>query len=283
MLLPKISVITPSFNQVRFIEKTILSVLNQNYSNIEHIIIDGGSTDGTIEILKRYPHLRWISEPDCGQTHALNKGFKMATGDIIGWLNSDDTYCPDIFTTIVKQFAEENVKVVCGDGYEIDDKGNVTRQLYSHGTSPAILIRFWKWQYEFVQPAFFFRRDVFNEVGYLDESLYYTMDYDFFIRLGKRYEFHHVCKPLAIYRLYSESKTGKNFMKFIPDYMWEMQKVSHRYWGTPLSLRYYNYLLSFFGAIFYSVIKNVFFTPTSKSRAAVKRLFNRGEIQSNES
>ena len=89
---PLVSVVTPSFNQAAFIEETIQSVLKQDYPHIEHIVVDGGSTDGTVDILQRYPHLRWISEPDCGQSDALNKGFAMARGEILGWLNSDDTY-----------------------------------------------------------------------------------------------------------------------------------------------------------------------------------------------
>jgi glycosyltransferase involved in cell wall biosynthesis len=269
----KISIITPSYNQAQFIEETILSVFNQNYSNIEHIVIDGGSTDGTLEILKKYSHLRWVSEPDRGQTHALNKGFRMATGDVIGWLNSDDTYCPDIFQRVAEQFENKGVKVLCGDGYEIDEHSKVIRQLYSRGVSPEVLVKYWKWKYEFIQPSFFFHKDVFNDVGYLNENLYYTMDYEFFIRLSKRYEFYHFQRPLANYRLYTGSKTGKNFLKFIPDYMWEMQKVSYRYWGKPTNLSYYGFLFSFIGAILYSVVKNLFFSPTSKSRAALKRKF----------
>jgi len=277
MPLPKISIITPSFNQARFIDANIQSVLLQEYPNVEHIIIDGGSTDGTIKILEKYSHLHWISEKDRGQSHALNKGFKMATGDIIGWLNSDDTYCPNIFQVVAEQFGGENVKVICGDGYEMDEDGNVTRPLYSRGVSSEILVRYWKWKYEYIQPAFFFHRDVFNGVGFLDENLYYTMDYDFFIRLGKQYEFHYLPQPLANYRLYVGSKTGRNFLKFIPDYMWEMQKVSHRYWGKPYRIKYYEYLFSFIGALFYSIVKNLFFSPTSKSRNLLKRKISRME------
>ena len=274
MPLPKISIITPSFNQARFIEANIQSVLLQQYPNIEHIIIDGGSTDGTIEILQKYSHLHWIPEKDNGQSHALNKGFKMATGDIVGWLNSDDTYCPNIFQIIAEKYDAENVKVIYGDGYEIDEDGKVTRPLYSRGVSPEILVKYWKWKYEFIQPAFFFSREVFNEVGFLDENLFYTMDYDYFIRLGKHYEIHYLPKPLANYRLHAGSKTGKNFLKFIPDYIWEMQKVSHRYWGKPYRIIYYGYLFSFIGALFYSLVKNMFFSPTSKSRNLLKRKIN---------
>ena len=275
MYCPKISIITPSFNQAQFIEENIKSVLSQNYPNIEHIIIDGGSTDGTLEILKKYRHLLYISEQDKGQSQALNKGFKMATGEIIGWLNSDDTYCPEIFQIVAEKFGDKEVMVICGDGFEIDENGKIIRALYSIGTSQEDLIKYWKWRYQFVQPAFFFRKNVFDKVGYIDESLYYAMDCDFFIRLGKMYQFHRIEKPLANYRLHPKSKTGKHFLKFIPDYIWEMHKVSHRYWGKPTSLNYYSYLFSFLTAIVYSFFKNLFFSPTSKSRAALKRFLGK--------
>ena len=101
---PKITIVTPSFNQGKFIDENIQSVLTQNYPNFEHIIIDGGSIDGTVDILKKYSHLKWVSEPDRGQASALNKGFRMATGDVIGWLNSDDSYLPGTFEVVARAF-----------------------------------------------------------------------------------------------------------------------------------------------------------------------------------
>ena len=106
---PLISIITPSFNQGKFIEQTILSVLNQHYPNFEHIIIDGGSTDGSIEILKKYPHLIWKSEKDRGQSEALNKGFEVAKGEIIGWLNSDDVYLDDTLFKVTGYLKDKNI------------------------------------------------------------------------------------------------------------------------------------------------------------------------------
>lgn len=273
MALPKISVVTPSFNQAAFIESTILSVKEQNYADLEHIVVDGGSTDGTVEILKRHEHVRWVSEPDRGQTHALNKGFRMATGEIFGWVNSDDTYCPGILPIVEERFRDPAVMVVCGDGFEIDERGQVTHPMSSLRASPDRLIRYWKWDFEFVQPAFFFRRSVFEEVGYLDESLYYAMDMDFFIRLGKRYRFHHIPRPLANLRFYETTKSGRNAGKFIPDYVWEFHKVSVRHWGSPASFDYYGYLFSFLGAIGLSILKNAFFLPGAKTNTKLKQLF----------
>ncbi len=108
---PKISIVTPSYNSAEFIEDCIQSVLKQNYPNFEHIIIDGGSTDGTVEILKKYPHLKWISEPDEGQSDALNKGFKKAEGDIIGWLNSDDVYLPGTFNKVADILSNDKIDI----------------------------------------------------------------------------------------------------------------------------------------------------------------------------
>ena len=266
MSLSKISIVTPSFNQALFIEQSIRSVLGQAYPDIEHIVVDGGSTDRTIEILKRYPHLTWISEPDRGQTHALNKGFAMATGDIVGWLNSDDTYCENIFSDVAKVFENPEVMVVYGHGFEIDENGAVKRPLFSRGISEDNLVKYWKWKCEYVQPAFFFRRAVFKEIGHLDEHLFYVMDYDLLLRLCCRYPFHCLEKPLANFRLYDTSKTGKKILKIIPDWIWELHKVSRRYWGAPTQLRYYTYIFSFSGAILFSVFKNIFFVPGSKSR-----------------
>ncbi|HEY6191517.1 MAG TPA: glycosyltransferase family 2 protein [Bacteroidota bacterium] len=271
MPLPKISVVTPSFNQAGFLEQNIQSVLDQHYPDVEHIIIDGGSTDGTLDILKKHSHLCWVSEPDRGQTHALNKGFERATGDIIGWLNSDDTYFPDIFRMVASQFEDPKVMVLCGDGFEIDENGKQTHPMLSRATDPEVLIKYWKWRYEYLQPAFFFRRTVFDEVGFLEESLYYVMDYDFFIRLGLRYPMTYLPKPLANLRLHSTSKTGTNIRKIIPGYILEMHKVSRRYWGRPTEFRYYGYLISFLGAVVLSILKNILFLKGSKSRMIVER------------
>lgn len=262
----KFSIVTPSFNQASYIEQTIRSVLDQQYPSVEHIVVDGGSTDGTLAILRRYPHIRWISEPDRGQSHAINKGFAMATGEIVGWLNSYDTYIPDSLAIASRGFEDPMVMVVCGDGFEIDEAGTILKPLFSSNATPEALIMFWKWKYQFVQPTFFFRRAVLTEVGDLDEELYYAMDVDFIIRLGQRYPFLYLREPIANLRLHQSSKTGRNISKFLPGYIREMQKVSHRFWGSPMSLQYARYAGSFIFAIALSVVKNVFFLPGSKSR-----------------
>jgi len=130
----KFSVITPSFNQGEYIEQTIQSVLDQDYANFEHFVIDGGSTDQTISILNKYPHIQWISEKDKGQSDALNKGFKMAKGDIIAWINSDDWYETGAFKAVAKFFIQNPDKdIVMGDCNLIDDKGNFTLLMVDGG------------------------------------------------------------------------------------------------------------------------------------------------------
>jgi len=157
----KISVITPSFNQSKYIEQTIQSVLDQNYPNFEHIIIDGGSTDGTIEILKKYSHLKWVSEKDKGQSDALNKGFEKATGDIIAWINSDDWYEPNTFFSISKFFNENQYKnVVMGDCNLVDENGKIFDRVINYERGLEELKNYKVSRSIPTQPAVFFRKKI---------------------------------------------------------------------------------------------------------------------------
>jgi glycosyltransferase involved in cell wall biosynthesis len=177
----RITVITPSFNQAAFIEQTIDSVLSQGYSNLQYIIIDGGSTDGSVEIIKKYEkHLSfWISEPDQGQSHAINKGLKLATGEIINWLNSDDYYEPNTLNIISPFFKDPQINVVCarsrkfGDGHEFFSNGT---DVYFNSLAKTIGYA------RIDQPETFFRKSTWDQLGYLNESLHYLMDREFWIR-----------------------------------------------------------------------------------------------------
>jgi glycosyltransferase involved in cell wall biosynthesis len=178
MRYPKISIVTPSFNQGKYIEKTILSVLDQAYANLEYIIIDGGSTDETVEIIKKYEqHLvYWVSEPDNGQTHAINKGFEKSTGEIFNWINSDDYYEPGAFEKIAGLFTKyPNVDVVCGKEWTFNDEKQEEKTL-----NPGSIIK--QNIYETIrvgiidQPCTFFRKNRIDALFPLNESLHYVMD-----------------------------------------------------------------------------------------------------------
>jgi len=204
----KVSIITPSFNQGQFIEKTILSVKNQDYPSIEHIVIDGGSTDGTVEILKKYDHLKWVSEPDNGQTEAINKGFRFATGDIITYLNSDDLLLPGAVGAVVDAFAKyPEVDFVYGDFKVIDSKGNhlLSRKTVNYDRNILIYGRAL-----IAQPASFFRRRVIERIAHFDEGYDFCMDIEFWVRaVVNGIKFQRIDFPLAAQRLHHNAKTMK--------------------------------------------------------------------------
>jgi glycosyltransferase involved in cell wall biosynthesis len=217
-LTPLISVITPSFNQGKFIGEAVASVELQSYNNYEHLVVDGMSTDGTAHIMRdlmegrRHPCISWISEPDTGQSEALNKGFKLAKGEIIGWLNSDDRYLPGCFEHVIKVFEENpQVDIVYGDYRLVNESGNVFQTRREIEFSAFVL------QYHRVlyipTTTTFFRRRIFDEGNWINEDLHYAMDFDFFLRLAAReYQFKHISEILADFRYQPNSKTC-NFPK----------------------------------------------------------------------
>ena len=205
----KMTIITPSYNQGEFLAATIDSVLSQDVPDLEYWVIDGGSSDNSVDILRnyseRYPgRLHWVSEPDGGQTDAVNKGLRRAGGEIIGWLNSDDVYYPDACRQALDYFAAHPAAlVIYGQADHIDRDG---ARLEDYPTEAWNYDRLLETCY-LCQPAVFFRRSLVEQCGLPDERLNYCMDYEYWLRLGRRFPFHHLPKKLAGSRLYAETKT----------------------------------------------------------------------------
>ncbi len=203
-----VSIVTPSYNQGRFIEETILSVKNQDYPNVEHIIVDGGSTDNTLEVISKYDgtyNMRWVSEPDQGQADAVNKGFDMAEGEIIGWVNSDDGYLTkDAITLAVNAFRRDpGVYVVHGARVIIDENSNFRKFQCAHDFDYQ---KYLQKERAIRQETAFFRREVV-QLYRLDESLKFTLDIDFFLRIGKVYNMKAVKGLIGFFRVYGSNKS----------------------------------------------------------------------------
>ena len=204
----KISIVTASRNQGAFLDEMLESVRSQGHPDVEHILFDGASTDQTLAILNaktgpEWQHLHWASESDGGQTQAMNKGLQLATGDIIGWLNTDDRYRPDCFQTVEKAFAQNpGIDILYGDYTLIDEQGTQFRVRREIDFSRLVL--FYHRVLCIPTTSCFFRRRIFDEGNLLDESLQYAMDHDFFARLATRgYRFRHVPALLADFRFHS--------------------------------------------------------------------------------
>ncbi len=238
--LPLISIVTPSFNQARYLEETIRSVLSQDYPRIEYILVDGGSTDGSIDIIKKYEDSLawWISEPDSGQTDAINKGFAHATGEIFAWLNSDDTYQPGAIRDAANYLAAHpEVGMVYGEANFIDENGRVL------GRFPAAQTDYRKLRRGYVhipQQAAFWRAELWKQVAPLDDSFFFAMDYDLWVRLAKITRLQYLPgKVWANFRLHAEAKTIAADERCWP----EMLRVHYRDGGSPFSLITAKYLV----------------------------------------
>jgi glycosyltransferase involved in cell wall biosynthesis len=220
---PKITIITPSFNQGHYIEETILSVINQNYPNLEYIIIDGGSKDETVEIIKKYEkHIScWISEPDKGQSDAINKGLKIVTGDIVNWLNSDDYLAEGALIEVARQFMQnKNALCVAGASIIISSRGEELRcttgswvDFSSKTKTLSKLI--------IEQPATFFKTEAVNKMGDLNAVLHFVMDKEWWLKFLIQFDLQNIVKinfPLVYFRLHEQSKTVSQQVLFPEDH-----------------------------------------------------------------
>ena len=242
---PLVSIVTPSFNQARYIEATIRSVLMQEYPRIEYLVVDGGSSDGTVDIIRKYasrdgftPSIHWwVSEKDKGQTDAINKGFARATGDILAWINSDDTYEPGAVAAAVQYLVEHpEAGMVYGDCNFIDEDGNVIGKFAARQTDYKKLRRGYV---HIPQQTMFFRANYWQELGPLDPSFYFAMDYDLWVRIAKHAPIQYLPgQTWANFRIHTSSKTNVN-----DERGWkEMLRVHYRDHGSffaPIVAKYY--------------------------------------------
>ena len=238
--LPLVSIITPSFNQAQFLEATIQSVLGQEYPRIEYIIVDGGSTDGSVDVIKKYAGRLawWVSEQDKGQTDAINKGFNRASGEILAWLNSDDTYNPGAVSAAVKYLTENpDVAMVYADCNYINEQGGVIGKFNSAQTDHR---RLREGYVHIPQQTMFFRANYWKELGPLDPSFYFAMDYDLWTRLASRAPLKYLAgQTWANFRIHTSGKTTS-----ADDRCWpEMLRVHYRDGGGFFSLIVAKYYL----------------------------------------
>ena len=237
--LPLVSIITPSFNQAKFLEATIQSVFEQDYPHIEYIIVDGGSTDGSVDVIKKYEEKLawWVSEKDKGQTDAINKGFARATGEILAWINSDDSYNPQAVGQAVKYLIENpEVAMVYADCNFVNETGQVIGKFNSAQTDYR---RLREGYVHIPQQTMFFRAKYWKELGPLDPSFFFAMDYDLWTRIASKAQIKYLAgQTWANFRIHDLGKTSTH-----DDQCWpEMLKVHYRDGGSslaPIVARYY--------------------------------------------
>ncbi|MEM7117493.1 MAG: glycosyltransferase family 2 protein [Chloroflexota bacterium] len=229
VLWPRITVVTPSYNQGQYLEETIRSVLLQAYPNLEYIIIDGGSDDNSVEIIRKYePWLTyWVSEPDAGQAAAINKGFALASGDLLGWLNSDDLLLEGALFHLAKAYRQASAAILFGDGVRFDEMTNRSLHFRAcHIDAATFEQASLQFGMRWCQPGTYFPRWLYEQIGSFDESYRYLFDQDWLCRALQFSHAHYVGQSLAQIRLHPESKTVAEAR------LWHAEGVaiSHKYW-----------------------------------------------------
>jgi glycosyltransferase involved in cell wall biosynthesis len=266
---PKISIVTPSYNQAEFLERTILSILNQNYPNLEYIIIDGGSTDGSVEIIKKYEKYLtyWVSEPDKGQADALNKGFKIATGEILTYLNSDDVFLPGILHRIALEFEKKrDIEVLYGNKLLISPKDEIISERRFVKWLPLLskLGLFSGAGFGVHLDSSFFRKELYNKIKGFDLTLRNAMDTDMFLQmvnLGAK--FHFLREYFIGFRLHKESKTITSGKNIGPE---ESQYLFSKYYP-------YKFKIPFIGKYLLKMLWAILFILEGDMDYLIKRIF----------
>lgn len=254
----RISIVTASFNQAPFIAEAIESVFQQKWDSLEYLIMDNCSTDGTLDILKNYPYLKVLREPDKGQSDALNKGFRMASGDIIGWLNADDRYLPGCFKHVAQFFSEHPATdVLYGDYRLVDVNGNV---LQIRKEPPFDLFTL---KYHHVlsisSTTCFFRRRIFDEGNFLNISYHYAMDHEFFLRLAlKGYRFVHTPFLMADFRWHIDAKSSRQTVLQKQEHEQALMNLDDFLRGIPAVLRQIIRLIFMIFSCFKRLIQKLF-------------------------
>lgn len=251
MKYPKITVVTPSYNQGQFIERTILSVISQGYPNIEYFVCDGGSTDNTVDVIKKYENkiAWWCSEKDHGQTQAINKGMKRATGDICCWINSDDVFLPNALFKVAEFYRNHpECEFLNGTLMEIDKEDRIVK--FAHNVMNLYFMQ--HGCFNICQQGMFWRRSLFEKIGYLDESFHAMMDLEWLIRVYESgakvmpYK-----KPFGAIRVYAETKTAQWGSIWVID----EEKISKRYNGQYVKKKKTVY---FFFFVLYKILKGCY-------------------------
>lgn len=226
----KISILTPSYNAGRFIERAIQSVIDQEYVTYEHIVVDGGSSDETIEIIKRYPAVRWVSEKDGGQSDAMNKAFKMSTGDIIVYLNADDYFLPGAFKKVVQAFVNNTATdIVIGDILIEKDK---VQKKHSPSIKLNKILKYWDFVFPLNPVGYFYKRSVQQQLGEFPLNNHYSMDYWFLLRAYKTCKITKIEEVLGVFLMHEENKSSNNpvydnLKKVVFDYFKQTKDVYH--------------------------------------------------------
>jgi glycosyltransferase involved in cell wall biosynthesis len=236
---PKITIVMPTLNQAKYIEEAIQSIISQRYENLEYLVFDGGSTDGTLDILKRYEdYLQWRSEKDRGQADAINKGLKKATGEIVGYLNSDDTLEPGALGKIANYFMDNpEIDLVYGEGYLMNEDGSGKHRFPA--TEPQFdlwrLIHVWDF---ILQQSTFWRRRLHDRIGYFNESLHFGLDWDYWIRAGKTGKVGYIPECLGCLREYEAAKSFAGGFRRIKELYGVTRAHTGKRWPPPSIIIY---------------------------------------------